>query len=229
MKNIILFVALLVLVSALDAAPVTGVAKVQFKDKKVSSWPDGKVLMAPDEIVLPFNIVVRTNGTFTVKGGEERKMLEGEMLMSDGMLLRPDGSIALVLDHVTLSRGRVLVTRDGISTELTAAMKLGDGTTVSPDGSVTPPNGSARKMLDGELFPLEGGKLPTRDTVTLKNGKVIVQKDGTQLVVEAARSITMNDGTKIMGDGTIIKLNGERTNVVEGQIFTLEGVVTKPR
>jgi ribosomal protein L21 len=58
---------------------------------------------------------------------------------------------------------------------------------------------------------------------------VIVQKDGSQLTVASGRSITMNDGTKVMGDGTVIRFNGDQTTVKEGQILALEGVVKLPR
>lgn len=229
LKTAFLLLTMFLLTSRLGAESVTSATKVQFKSQKVFSWPDGKELKAPDEIILPFSIVVRTNGTFTVKGGKERTLLEGELLGADGMLTRPDGSITPVIDHLTLSRGHVVVFRDGTATELREALKLGDGSTVSPDGKFTPPSGSTRRLLDGELFLLEGGKLPSRDTITMKNGRVIVQKDGTRLEVEPARSITMNDGTKVLGDGTVIKPGGERTKLDEGEIITLEGVITKPR
>ncbi len=39
----------------------------------------------------------------------------------------------------------------------------------------------------------------------------------------------MNDGTKVLGDGTLIKPNGDRIKLGEGQVVILKGVVTKPR
>jgi hypothetical protein len=39
----------------------------------------------------------------------------------------------------------------------------------------------------------------------------------------------MNDGTKVLSDGKIIKFNGDEVVVREGQIYTLEGVVKLPR
>ncbi|HWN95891.1 MAG TPA: DUF6799 domain-containing protein [Methylomirabilota bacterium] len=215
--------------SGLDAAPTGAVQRVEFKADKVYLWPGGEVLAAPDEVTLPFGIVIRTNGTFTVKGGKERKLQEGEALGADGMLVKPDGSIIPVMDHASLNRGRVLVMKDGEASEVTSVVRLGDGTTIAPDGKITPRVGLPRQLLDGELFQLEGGALPVRDSVTMQKGRVSVQKDGSKLNVEPDRSITMNDGTKVFGDGTIIKFNGERTSVSEGQIVTLQGVVTRPR
>jgi hypothetical protein len=100
---------------------------------------------------------------------------------------------------------------------------------VTPDGKITPRGKSERRLLDGELFKLDGSSLPARDTITMQNGQVIVQKDGARLKVDKERSITLNDGTKVFGDGTIMKTNGEKTAVTEGKIIALEGVVVRPR
>jgi hypothetical protein len=212
------------------SAPVGAIEKVQFKDGQVLAWPGGLVLEAPNEITLPFDIVIQTNGTFTVKSGRTRLLQDGEVLGADGMLIKPDGSIAPVMDHVTLNRGHVVVLKDGEPIEARGALQLGDGTVVSPDRKITPRAGLPRWLMDGELFQLEGSALPARDTVTVQNGRVMVQKDGSMLALDPARSITMNDGTKVLGDGTIIKfLSGERSTVSEGEVLIIDGVITRPR
>jgi hypothetical protein len=203
--------------------------KVQFKNDRVLALPGSQVLKAPNEITLPFDIVVRTNGTFTVKGGQSRQLLEGEILGSDGMLIKPDGSIVPVIDHVTMNRGKVVLFKDGVTTEVNALLQFSDGSSIVPEGVITPYGGAPRRLLDGEIFKLNGGSLPARDTITMQNGKVIVQKDGSQFTVEPNRSVTMNDGTKVLSDGTIIKFNGDQISLSEGQIYTLEGVVKRPR
>src|SRR6185436_14897852 len=156
-----------------------------------------------------------------------RQLLEGEILGRDGMLIKPDGSIMPVMDSVSMNRGRVMVFKDGESTELRASMQLGDGTTILPEGKITTRDGSSRRLLDGELFQLEGGVVPARDTITVQNGRVMVQKDGAVLAVEPGRSLIMNDGTKVLGDGTVIHFNGEQSKLTEGQILIIEGVVRK--
>ncbi|HMJ88946.1 MAG TPA: DUF6799 domain-containing protein [Candidatus Acidoferrum sp.] len=229
MKTNVLLIAFFTSLSALVAAPPRSVERVQFTSKKVVALPTREVLQAPDQINLPFNIVVRTNGTFTVNGGKMRALQEGEILGADGMLIKPDGSITLVVDHVTLNRGRVLVVRDGEPVEPNETVLLRDGTTVAPDWKITPPVGSPRRLLDGELFQLEGNSFPARDTITKQNGRMMVQKDGSLLALDPARSIMMNEGTKVLGDGTIITVNGDRATVGEGQIYIVQGVVTRPR
>jgi len=229
MKTNVVFALLLVSISIVAAAPSGGIERVQFTNKKLIAWPSGFELKAPNKISLPFNILVETNGTFTVNGGRRRVLQEGETLGADGMLIKPDGSVTLVIDHVTLNRGHVILFKDGEPIELQQTVQLGDGTTVAPDWKITPRVGSPRRLLDGELFQLEGNSLPARDTITKQNGRVMVQKDGSMLAVDSDRSIMMNDGTKVLGDGTIITFNGDRATVGEGQIYIVPGVVTRPR
>jgi len=229
MKTLIVASCLIASYSLPLAAASIAAEKVQFNNKKVIVTPGDQALEAPNEVTLPFDIIVRTNGTFMVKGGKARQLEEGEILDQDGMLIKPDGSITPVMDHVTLNRGKVILMKDGEPTEPSAAIELGNGTSVSPDGKVSQDNGSPRQLLDGELFHSDGKTLPTRDTISLQNGKVVVQKDGSKLSVEPGRSITMNDGTKVLGDGTVIQFNGEKSTISEGQILTLEGVVRNQR
>jgi hypothetical protein len=225
------FTGLGLLVSfSLVAAPMIGVDKVQFRDNKVFAWQNGAVVAAITEVALPFEILVQTNGVFTVKGGKERRLGEGEILGHDGMLLKPDGSILAVMDHVTMNRGQVLRSEDGEAAAPRDSIQLGDGTTLRPDRKIITPHGTASWLLDGELLQPEGGSLPARDTITMQNGRMMVQKDGSMLALDPARSITMNDGTKVMGDGTIISFQGERTTkLTEGQVFVIEGVVVRRR
>jgi hypothetical protein len=209
-------------------APPNPIERVQLKDSRILSWQDGRMLKPASAVALPFGIIVQTNGVFTVSGGKERTLQEGDILGRDGMLTKPDGSIMPVMDHVSMNRGRVLVVKDGASAPLTGAMKLGDGSTLLPDGTIVFPNGLPRKLLDGELR-VASGALPTRDTITMQGGKMKVQKDGAMLTVDPGRSIMMNDGTKVLADGTVIKFNGERTLVKEGQSLTIDGVVVRGR
>jgi len=228
MKTFVVQLFLAFFAFSVGAAALSG-EKVQFKGGKVLVWPGGEMLKSPDEVQLPFAIVIQTNGTFTVKAGKVRTLQEGDVLGADGMLVKPDGTISPVMDHVTLNRGRVMLFKDGEATELRESLQLADGTTILPEGKISPRGSSPRLLLDGELFLLEGGALPTRDSITLQGGRVVVQKDGSKTVVEPARSIMMNDGTKVHGDGTVTRSNGDKLTLSEGQIITLEGVTTRPR
>ena len=209
---------------ALTAAPLTSADKVQFRNGKVLVSQGSAVTEAKEDVALPFDILVKTNGAFTVGVGKPRHLQEGETLDRDGMLLQADGTIAPVMDHVAMNRGRVMVMKDGESTELKDQLQLGDGATISPDAYLTPRKGTRRRLLDGEVFHLSGGALPTRDSITMQSGRVTVQKDGSALVVESSRSITMNDGTKVFGDGTVISFSGEKSKLREGETIIIQGV-----
>ena len=60
----------------------------------------------------------------------------------------------------------------------------------------------------------------------LRSGKVIVSKDGA--LIPVASSITMNDGTKVMANGTMISFDGRTTTQLkEGETVTLPGAVLR--
>ena len=210
-------------------ASAASIEKVQFQSGKVIVFPGARILMAPAEATLPFNIVVKTNGTYTVSGGQDRALQEGDSLGADGMLSKADGTITPVFDHVSRKRGRVLVFKDGQTIEPSQPLKLADGTAIAPDGKITAPNGSSRFLQDGEILKPDGGAVASRDSITKQNGRVMVQKDGSSFAVEPNRSIMMNDGTKVLSDGTVIKANGEQIVLTEGQVVILDGVVARPR
>jgi hypothetical protein len=207
--------------------PITNAEKVQFKNKKVYASIDGGLVAVTNQVALPFNILIDTNGMFTVDGGGMRALQDGDILSRDGMLLRPDGSISPVMDHITMNRGQVLRADDGEAAAPHAALQLGDGTVIQPDRKVVSPDGSPRWLQDGELLRPGGGTFPARDTVTMQNGQVVVQKDGAKIPVGAGRSIMMNNGTKVLGDGTLISFDGGLRTVSEGEIIALEGIIVR--
>ncbi len=224
-----LWIALSVVCFGQTTAAAAKPEKVQFQKGKVIVSPGNRTLMAPEEATLPLSIVVQTNGSFTVKGGNPRALQEGDSLGSDGMLTRADGTISPVIDHVSRQRGRVTLLKDGQSSEPREMLRLADGTTVTPEGKITTPNGNSRMLLDGEILKLEGGSVTARDTITRQNGRVKVQKDGSTITVEAGRTIMMNDGTKVFSDGTVLMANGQQVSLAEGEVITIDGVVTRSR
>lgn len=187
----------------------------------------GKAEPMTEEVNFPKDIKVTTNGTFTVQNGKERELTTGQRLLSDGMLISPDGSIEPVQDHVAMKRGKMLLVKDGESRPVEQPITLPDGTRVLPDGRILTRTGGVRRIIDGQLFTLGGQEIAAKDTITLKDGKVIIQKDGSLMEVERGRSMMMNDGTKVLGDGTVVKRDGTKSKLTEGQIITVEGVVKR--
>lgn len=209
--------------TAQDPVPVQ---RVTMKDGQMYALTGGSMALMKAEVELPQALRVMTNGTYTVKGGKVRSFKEGQSLGADGMLTSPDGSIVPVFDHVVMRAGQPRIMRDGNLSALSSAVTLADGTRITPDGFVEK-QGRRLRLLDGQIFRLDGTKVPAKDTITLRNGKVTVQKDGSLLHVAPGRSLMMNDGTKVFGDGTVVLKDGTRKQLAEGEILTVEGVVTR--
>jgi hypothetical protein len=234
MKNLISPVCLLYLAMlglsdllAADPPPPKTVEKVLMQDNRTWS-ADGNSLVANDSDVRVAGIVlVKTNGIFTVNQGKDRQLQEGQVIQSDGSLISPDGTIAPVLDHVIMKSGKPVLVKDGASSPVGQPLSLENGSVVLPDGYFTVPGGRKTRLLDGQLITLDGKFLPVKDSVTMQKGKVIVQKDGSSIPVGANSSITMNDGTRVYGDGRLVKMDGTTSRVAEGQIILVEGVVQR--
>ena len=186
---------------------------------------NGETAPMTTEVVFPGDIRVMTNGTFTVKGGPPRTLKNGDRLQADGMLLQPDGRIEPVFDHITKVKNRVVIVRNGQSETLTQPFTLGNGGRVDPNATILKPDGSLYRLLDGQLLKLSGEVIPAKDTITLQDGKVVVQMDGSLITVPEGRSFMMNNGTKVFGDGTVIRPDGTQFKLTKGQIVTIPGIV----
>ncbi len=203
------------------------VDRVMLKDGIMKVVQGGQTSDMEKEVKLQHDITVMTNGTFKVKDGKERALQEGQILSADGMLTSPDGSIVPVFDNILAKNGLSMITRDGETTPLASNFTLGDGRIITPDGYIIQRDGLRLKLLDGQMYQLDGKAILAKDSVTLREGKVWVQKDGAQFEVMPGRSLMMNDGTKVLGDGTVVMTDGTQRKLAEGEILTLQGVVRK--
>jgi hypothetical protein len=214
-------------VSAADSGQP--VQRVLFRESKVVVVRAGTTAEISNNLTLPNAIVVSTNGTFRVGNGKDRMFKEGQSLSVDGTLLSPDGTVMPVFDHVVMQKGRTVVVKDGQSAVVTADLTLGNGGRISPDGTFVDAQGRRAKLLDGQMVRLTGQIMPSVDTITLINGKVVLQKDGSRIEVSPSQTVAMSDGTKVFGIGSVIKRDGTRVTLSDGQILTVEGVSTRPR
>ena len=178
------------------------------------------------EVEFTRGILVQTNGVYRVKEGRERKLKEGQILQRNGMLKSADGSLRPVFDHVTFRGGRVVELRDGLERPVVRPVTLADGTVVSPDASLRRADGVKTRLLEGEIYTLSG-VVPTNDTISLRDGMVSVQKNGGAIPVRPRGSIVMEDGTRVYGDGRVVRPNGEKLSLSEGQTIEIPGVVRR--
>jgi hypothetical protein len=210
---------------AQEAVPVESVA---FTGGKVLIPQDGKSVEATNDVTLPGGVYVATNGVFTVNKGKERQLQEGQSIDADGMLTSADGSVAPVANHLVLKGGRVQLVKDGAGTSV-SDYTLPDGSRVSADGTIRGHDGRLRRLLDGQLLTLDGKAVPTTDTVSFKNGKVVLFKDGGKVELRKGQAIAMSDGTRVTGDGTVTRPDGTKISIKEGEILKISGVVAPRR
>lgn len=222
--SLLRFVLLGSLLPAAAPAADQAVRSVQLQKGQVMVRREAGLTGATNTVELPGAIRVLTNGTFTVKGGKERRLAEGQVLGADGSLTSPDGTLTPVGDHLVLKRGRVMVVRDGEAAPATREILLGDGRRVQPDGSIRTPQGTLQRMLDGQLLKFEGETIVATDTASLQKGAVILQKDGSRLTLRRDQKMAMSDGTQIFGDGRVILPNGTQKRLAEGEILRIQGV-----
>ena len=186
---------------------------------------NGHLSALTNKLTLPFQVEVNTNGEFTVGKGGKRQLQPGQVIRNDGWLTSPNGSVQPVYDHIAVQEGKVIVVRDGQPKTLTEPMTCTNNLHLSPDGYAVYPDGLRKRLLDGQLFRLDGTPIQAEDAVTLANGQVVVQKSGTLVHLLPVQMMGMDDGTKIYGDGTVQRFNGPTFKLHEGQTVLIKGIV----
>ena len=153
---------------SLQAQTDSQVDGVTVKDQQVYAMRGDKLELLADNLKFPFAVEVITNGCFTVGQGKVRTLQAGQILRRDGWLLHPDGSVAPVFNHVTMQGGVVKVVRDGVAAPLVQPMNFTNGLSLAPDGACAYPDGAHTRLMDGQLFRLDGTPVAAKDTITLK-------------------------------------------------------------
>jgi hypothetical protein len=176
-------------------------------------------------MTMPGGIKVFTNGTYQVNEGKTRHLEGGQLLRADGFLLNTDGSAMPVFDHIVMSNGKVMVFKDGEGEGLTTALTLPNGSVINPDGSYSRPYLRRSRLVDSQLLTLEGASMMGLDSITLRDGKVVVCKSGRLIQLESPlQTMGMYDGSRIRGDGLLTSRDGTTSKLTEGQTITVEGV-----
>jgi hypothetical protein len=201
--------------------------KVIVKEGQTYGIAGGQETALTNMVKLTPTITVNTNGTFKVgEQGADRTLKQGQVLGKDGRLTDTDGSLVPVEDHVTKRGNQLMLVKEGVASPLTSPLTLGDGSVVGPDGYLVK-GGRRQFIVEGQIIQLSGEKLASVDTATIVNGQVTVQLNGQSIQVAPNRSITMNDGTRVFGDGRVVKFRGGETRLKEGEVMRIEGVATK--
>lgn len=199
---------------------------VTFRDSQLLLMKSG----LPDKVVTnQFNlsptITVFTNATFSVAKGKPRALSAGEILDGNGLLTKPGGAVGPVEDHYAMIKGRMQLVEDGLVTPINRPVRCANGASITPQGWITTASGRRTRVLDGQWIKLDGTTIAARDSITLVQGKVVVQKDGSLLTLAPGRTMNMSDGTKISGDGTYTKRDRKVVKLKEGEVVIIEGAI----
>jgi hypothetical protein len=195
---------------------------------------DGQLLLTksgiPDKVVtnefdLSPTITVFTNATFSVAKGKPRALAAGEILDSNGLLTEPNGAVGPVEDYYAMINGRILLVENGVPTPIDRTVRCANGASITPQGWITTANGRRTRVLDGQWIKLDGTTIAARDSFTLVQGKVVVQKDGSLLNLAPSSTMYMNDGTKVSGDGTYTRRDRTVGKLKEGEVVVIEGAI----
>jgi hypothetical protein len=195
------------------------------KSNLVYSVQGDHLVALTENLKFPSDIEVNTNGYFQIAHGKKRALQEGQLLRNDGWLLNSDGSIEPVFDHLAMQSGKVILVRDGQTETLMKPVTFPNKLSVNPDGSCAYPDGSHTRLMDGQLFRLDGTPIIAKDTITFKNGRVVVQKQGSLIPLTPVQVMGMNDGTRVYGDGSIEQNGGARTKLRDGETILVDGVI----
>jgi hypothetical protein len=191
------------------------------KGGQVQIVTNGQALRIDEEIVLTPALKITTNGVLRV-GTKEKMLREGQKLTLDGLWLANDGMLIQFEDHYMFRNGKLWFVQEGAFALVTHDVVFPNGTRLRTDGLVATSSRLFR-LQDGQMLTLEGASLPALDYVMKKDGKIVLQKDGSILAFPPSRLIIMSDGTQVRGDGTIVMQSGQTFVVEEGERLTLEG------
>jgi hypothetical protein len=220
-------------VAALLLAANTSLVFAQGGASTVVLWRTNTVLLQagngweplPQDLTMPGDIKVLTNGTFQIAAGKIRELKEGQMLRGDGYLINADGSTMPVVDHIAM-KGSVAIVKDGESQPSGGSLTLPDGTTIQPDGEYVRPNGRRARLRDGQNITLDGSaQIQGLDTITLKNGTVYVFKAGNLIALNAPNVIMgMFDNSRVTAQGSLQMPDGSTKQLADGETVIVPGV-----
>jgi len=155
----------------------------------------------------------------------------GQQYQSQQQMRRADAGSR---DGYFLKNGKVVVFRNGASTELTQdatfdnGMRLqADGTIVYTDGTRTQLRDSQMLAMDGNFFDRERVNAGFRETrgrdgyFVGRNGKVMSFKDGR--ISEITSDITFDSGARLSVDGTLTLKDGTRSRLENSQWMSFSG------
>jgi len=174
------------------------------------------------ELALPAGLSVSTNGIVKMQG-KEVELKDGQKMTLDGYWLGDDGLLVPFQDHYTLKDGKVYFVQNGMFKPVTEDVVFKNGTRLKTDGTINTSGGMVLRLQSGQVLSPDGEPLQAKDHVMMKDGKLLIQRDGAFVTLAPGTLMGMSDGTKVKSDGTIIAQSGQTFTLKEGERVTLDG------
>jgi hypothetical protein len=197
-----------------------------FRSGKMMLVKDGEPQILNSDITFTSGNKLLKHGHVMKKDGTKHILKEGEKIDMDGNFIVDKSKVEYdEKNNLVMKNGKMMVVKDGKETILLSEMLMPDWSKIYPDGTVEKQNGTKTKMKEGERLNMEGepmskistGFTPTttsQTVVTLKGGKMIVVLGDKEIPLSKER--ILNNGSKIMVDGTISKKDGSSFKLKEG-------------
>ena len=138
-----------------------------------------------------------------------------------------------------IQNGKVMVIRDGSTSEINGVATFDNGMRIQPDGVIILVDGTRQNLRDGQWLSTDGRfserrnndnmamrqNMNTRDGYFIQDGKVMTFRDGH--VSAVTTETTLNNGARLQADGTLIMKDGTRSTLNASQFVTIEGNISR--
>ena len=209
---------------------------VTMRNGKMMKWEANKLIAVDKEITLANGAKVAPNGSVTMKDGTKLTLNNGEIFTSKGEIVIAKSD--LLSDALIKRDGNMMLLQNGKVKMLNEDMTLPNGSVISSKGILSTSSGSKIILREGDVVSMNGdifiskiGKLDdgalaertSNDHMFFEAGKVMMVKDGqTQVLLH---DMTMPNGSKVLKTGQIVKKDGTKYSLKEGERVDMNGEV----
>ncbi len=199
-----------------------------FRSGKMMLVKDGEPQILNQETAFTNGNKLLKHGHLIKKDGTKHILKEGEKIDMDGNFIVDKSKAEFdEKNNIVMKQGKVMVVKDGKESIMASEMLMPDWSKIYPDGTVEKQNGTKTKMKEGERFNTEGEPMSKINTgftgTTTTTQTVVVYRTGKMIVLLGDKEIPLskerilNNGTKIMTDGTITKKDASSFKLKDGE------------
>jgi hypothetical protein len=208
---------------SLHAQELRNLDHVIKKDGSVFVVTNNQSTLLESDLVLANGLKVMTNGVIKSAGDKKTILKEGRRLSLDGYWMNDDGMFVQFDPHYVIKDRGLYFVQDGVFTRLDHDVTFKNGTLLKTDGTVFTADQRMVRLQDGQALTVDGSALAAQDFVSVINGRLILQKDGSIIDLPVGRTIGMSDGTQINASGIVTRRSGQQIMLKNGQRLILEG------